>query len=451
MDDRRFDAFVRSLASGQSRRAVLKGLLGLGGLAAIGVSRPGPSADAARRPAPTPTPAHRCPGKQTWNGSACTCPSGSTNCGPDCCPDGQAECCDNACCYGDCYGEELCCPTGQSVCNGVCCDVGEQCFAGECQVCTPCGSQCCSPDGQCCQSDAGIGCAPAGGRCCTGERDCRGMGFCDGLTAHTFACVNAVCTESVANCQGSDPCYNYSCDQGICGATRDSGCCATGNQCDPVDACTPANCINGRCNTASSCGTGEHCCGGACVNAEDRCCATDGDCAGMDFCSDSSGDAYHYSCVNSVCTRSTEDCLGDDACISYGCANGACTTTPILGCCSIDEDCTQVDDCTPGVCFDQTATCNTVSNCTGDEHCCADGGCSEDGACNRGCTIEGVDFSPCKRGCPTCVAPDGGTLCGCGRDTGISCTSSADCLALYVEAICAGRPGTCVVPSTPVV
>jgi len=33
MDDRRFDALVKSLATGRSRRAVLKGLLGLGGAA----------------------------------------------------------------------------------------------------------------------------------------------------------------------------------------------------------------------------------------------------------------------------------------------------------------------------------------------------------------------------------------------------------------------------------
>lgn len=447
MDGSRFDQLTRSLGRNGNRRGFLKGLLGIGGAAALREA----DVEAARRPAPTPKPV-TCPGKQHWDGTKCACPDGSTNCGPDCCPNGRAECCDNACCYGDCYGEELCCPTGQSVCNGVCCDVGERCFAGVCQVCTPCGSQCCAPDGQCCQNDTGIGCAPAGGRCCTSESDCRGMGFCDGLNAHTFACVNAVCTESVTSCQGSDPCYTYGCDQGICGSTRDPGCCTSSGQCEPADTCTPANCVNGRCNTASSCGAGEHCCGGTCVNLEDQCCESDDDCAGLDFCSDSSGDAYHYSCVNSVCTRGTEDCLGDDPCISYGCANGFCTTTPIPGCCSVDEECMPVDDCTPGVCLDQTGTCNTVSACGAVEHCCADGGCSEGGACNRGCTIEGVTFPPCERGCPTCVAPDGGTLCGCGRDTGTRCESTSMCKDLLGAAICAGPPGssTCIVPSDPV-
>src|SRR6188472_2835873 len=125
MDDRRFDALVRSLASGHSRRTVLKGLLGLGGLAATGAAQH--TAEAARRPT-TPTPVPRCPGNQTWNGSACICPGTLSKCGPACCnesvPRGDAahsECCDNACCHGECYGEELCCPTGQVVCDGNCC------------------------------------------------------------------------------------------------------------------------------------------------------------------------------------------------------------------------------------------------------------------------------------------------------------------------------------------
>ncbi len=48
MDDRRFDALVRQLASGQSRRSVLKGLLGLTGVALAG-SAATESTDAARR------------------------------------------------------------------------------------------------------------------------------------------------------------------------------------------------------------------------------------------------------------------------------------------------------------------------------------------------------------------------------------------------------------------
>src|SRR5687768_9474074 len=125
MDDRRFDALTRALGKGGSRRTLLKGLLGLGGVTAAGaVLR---ETDAARRgysgpqtpgpqptlppqptappPLPTATTVPKCPGIQVPCGADCCCPAGNTKCGSDCCPDGQAECCDGACCYGTCYGE----------------------------------------------------------------------------------------------------------------------------------------------------------------------------------------------------------------------------------------------------------------------------------------------------------------------------------------------------------
>lgn len=48
MDDRQFDSLARSLAAGQSRRRVLKAMLGLIGAVSAGVALP-PHADAARR------------------------------------------------------------------------------------------------------------------------------------------------------------------------------------------------------------------------------------------------------------------------------------------------------------------------------------------------------------------------------------------------------------------
>jgi hypothetical protein len=62
MDDKRFDSIARQLGSGSSRRAVLKGLLGVGAVAAVGLTVHGQT-DAARRgftgpfgPTPVPTP-----------------------------------------------------------------------------------------------------------------------------------------------------------------------------------------------------------------------------------------------------------------------------------------------------------------------------------------------------------------------------------------------------------
>jgi hypothetical protein len=129
MDGRRFDALTRALSRAESRRSLMKGLLGLGGIVAVGGVALEDDVRAARRATPTPKPAS-CPGSQTWDGSACVCPSG-TACGPDCCT-GGSECCDNACCSGICYGEELCCPAGQLVCNGLCLPTGACCTDADC-------------------------------------------------------------------------------------------------------------------------------------------------------------------------------------------------------------------------------------------------------------------------------------------------------------------------------
>lgn len=144
MDDRRFDSLAKALAAGKSRRSVLKGLLGLGGAAAVGSLGMEHDAEAARRPAPTPKPVG-CPGSQVWNGSACACEAGIT-CGPECCPEGVATCCDGACCFGECIAEEVCCPSEQW-----CADTGECCPVGT--VC--CGTRgCVAPeDATCCCND----------------------------------------------------------------------------------------------------------------------------------------------------------------------------------------------------------------------------------------------------------------------------------------------------------
>jgi hypothetical protein len=215
MDDRRFDALTRSLASGGSRRQVLKGLCGLGGGALAGASLR--SADAARRSVPTPRPVH-CPGNQSWDGDACVCPDGTTPCGPACCSAG-ATCCDNACCDGTCYGEELCCPASRSFCEvtGECCPEGWMC-------CAEFG--CISPD-QCCTS---TDCAPETCRSvdCSGDHICASTFDCNRGEAETSCCGedevclrNGSCCTPNCNgviCGGSDGC------EGACGCPGDSHC-----------------------------------------------------------------------------------------------------------------------------------------------------------------------------------------------------------------------------------
>ncbi|HET9659156.1 MAG TPA: hypothetical protein VFP05_02425 [Thermomicrobiales bacterium] len=425
MDDRRFDALVRSLASGQSRRTVLKGLLGLGGLAAgAGVQ----VADAARRPAPNPT-VPKCPGRQTWNGVICGCPTGSDQCGAECCDTGVSVCCDNACCHGECYGEELCCPAGRVVCDGTCCASGEQC---------------------CERNGTGV-CVPANVTCCASDADCASHVYCDQLVAHHSTCVDWICADSIQNCQGSDVCTSYGCLDGVCSASPILNCCESDTECQAVDACTPADCLDTHtCNAVSTCAEGTFCSTeGECIRGAGYCTQI-ADCRQYDYCAFPNG--YPHDCVEGVCiVQFAKFCLGIDNCYTYGCSNEGsihCTSEFIPGCCNEWNGCAPVDDCTPGLCLANN-TCNTVSNCGTGEHCCDDGSCSQGGSCGpTGCTIEGVQFPPCVDGCNVCVGPVGGTICGCAVTTTQHCTSSDLCQEIFGDAICSGA-AICVQPSGP--
>ena len=283
MDGSRFDQLTRSLASGVSRRSVLKGLLGLGGASLAGGALLENDAAAARRPTPTPTPV-KCPGKQIASGGQCVCPTGLTKCGPDCCntavPRGDAghsECCDNACCFGECYGEELCCPTGNSVCNGrACCEPGQacctvdDCCTGACyanrQFCCPaetgeiCGDDCCdNATERCCERPGGPVCIPIDG-CCL-DRECPGdqsqclAGFCN---PQTNRCEQrSACTAGERCCPDQQPGSVASC-VGL------DDCCAALDCNDPPPdmVCPVASCVENECTYEELCDEGTFCCAG---------------------------------------------------------------------------------------------------------------------------------------------------------------------------------------------
>jgi hypothetical protein len=149
MDDRRFDSLVRQLASGATRRRMLKGLLGLGVTAAVG-NAVVEDADAARRgysgpqlPSPptgpcTPScPAHYCGDDGCGNQCPCeagwSCISSNGTCGRQCsskadCPAsscGPSTFCYQGICYdpghiaGSCVSSNEECPAG-FVCSVAC-------------------------------------------------------------------------------------------------------------------------------------------------------------------------------------------------------------------------------------------------------------------------------------------------------------------------------------------
>jgi hypothetical protein len=91
---------------------VLSGAVGVLGIAGLSTSvgEMG-TAQAARRPTPTPTPV-RCYGRKINVGGVCVCPPEyPATCGVTCC-ETPAQCCGNACCNPGtyCCGEEMCCP-----------------------------------------------------------------------------------------------------------------------------------------------------------------------------------------------------------------------------------------------------------------------------------------------------------------------------------------------------
>ncbi len=99
MDDRRFDALVRTMASGSSRRQMVKGLLGLG--AVVGAAALTQDAEAARRgfsgpKLPTPPPCvpvctEGICGGPDGCGGACGCGDGWYCSGGGCCQNIQLE------------------------------------------------------------------------------------------------------------------------------------------------------------------------------------------------------------------------------------------------------------------------------------------------------------------------------------------------------------------------
>ncbi len=333
MDERRFDAIARKLALASNRRRVLRGLLGIGGIAA---ATSFDRAEAARRPTPTPRPV-RCPGSQTWNGSVCACADGKESCGAECCTPGVSECCDNACCVGSCYGDGRCCPASSIVCNGQCRD-WDCCTDDDC----PTGSHChpeshvcqCEPDctGKTCGDD---GCGESCGSC--PEQQTCSDGACACITGHL--CADGVCHRCCADsdCTGNDVCNLEShicqctadCTGKVCG---DNGCGESCGTCPEGQACT----TGGTC----ACASGALCSDGVCHD----CCA-DADCAAS-----LGGVAECWKCVQDTCGYYSGFCSGGVCGISSQGVIGHCIACGTVGPLGGDSCSSSVPCCTGYTC-----------------------------------------------------------------------------------------------------
>lgn len=324
MDGRRFDALVRELGAGMSRRGVLRGLLGIGG--GVALANSSTNVEAARRPTPTPKPV-QCPGEQHWNGQECVCPDGTEACGPDCCTPGLSECCDNACCWGTCYAEERCCPSPRVYC--------------------PATDECC-PDGwRCCP---GRGCLPPDQCCDTADcpdQDCHSK-ICtvEGSCAYEFDCSTG------PDCCEAQACFRVACDPetGQCGepvfdCTQEApgACCGDGQVCLGNGSCCTPSCGANACSD-DGCGGVCHCESGAC-------------------CTDGQGNPYCASSPSETCCPSAAP---GDHCVPKDGSGGEGICQDDLRCCvpsggfaggSLGNWCAMANCCIPA-CDKNTGLCS---------------------------------------------------------------------------------------------
>jgi hypothetical protein len=477
MDDSRFDQLTRLVARGASRRAILKGLLGLG--AAVSSAEGVDARPVRTRPTippppppttspPTTTTAVPCPGQDQCPGSTLCCPTGTCAragnqaiccdgtdgngtvvCGFDCC-DTEDQCCDGECCpdetvclarvfgEGPFVEEEVCCPielTCRDIASGegLCCD-GE-CFDPEGGVvpaqvlnpdflCCPAGGTVCEGGFEtlCCQGDTPQCCLRGGVAFCIAADACCGDADCDDLD-DPAGCLEGTCTEEFV-CEA----------QTVCGVLQT--CCIGGD-----DVCCPEE---RECCGPVCCDFGETCCertlGGVlvqvCIDPQTQCC-TNPDCDALDD---------PANCIRGVCRRQDQTCVQRSECGADEVCCAGDAQSP--GVCITDDQCCSTEECT-GCEFCDLGTHLCVSDCGTAPCCeegpdpaswfCADGECCPDGSgCTAGlrcCTPE-VDESFCIDSTQCC---DDGDCEACevcvDNSCEFDCNSDEECCG---DSCCAG-------------
>ncbi len=297
--------------------------------------------------------------------------------------------------------QQLACVDGQcttaAAADGTACDDGDLCTSGsQCQdgVCGQGDALPCD-DGNECTNDA---CDPASGCVHTyHQKPCD-----DGSVCTTGDhCFKGVCQGTAVDCDDQNACTDDKCDKVAgCQWTQRTGACTDGNACTQGDQCVDGLCVpgaevdcddaspcttdvcepavgcqytilDGACDDADACTTGDLCKDGACVGTLVKC--DDGNPCTSDYCDPAVG------CVFTPHTGACSDgdpCTLDDKCSAGACVPGA----PDPLCCDADEGCDDGDACTLDACVDgycafTAMDCDDGSPCTLDA--CVDGLCQQ--------------------------------------------------------------------------
>lgn len=318
MDDRRFDAITKRLASTGSRRAALR-LTGGGALAAL-------------------------LGRLGLEGAAAACVAAGKNC------DKGEKCCAGAACKGG----KCKCKEGLKDCGKTCrqCCGPADCPSG---VCTEgrCGDASCSDNvknGTETDTDCGGSCAKcADGKGCAGNGDC-GTGFCSGGT-----CRTPTCTDNARNGNETD----VDCGGG-CPKCANGGLCRVDSDC-ASNICRTATPFAFRTCRAADCGDGvkngnetDVDCGGACARCRNGQTCTGGN-----------------DCVSGACGRNRDGGFGSSSfCRPAHCFNGRLDGDESdgdcggsCGVCPSTLRCRSNADCGSGGCNPDTGTCRGGAGC----------------------------------------------------------------------------------------
>ncbi len=203
-----------------------------------------------------------CSGGQTCQGGACSCPSGTSQCGNSCVNESNdpnnCGACGNACSNGNtCQGGKCACPAGQTSCGGTCVDT-----KSDPKNCKSCGNVCSAPS-----HGTSTGCSngTCTWSCNSGSMDCNG--------------------SSCSQCPTPPASAHVACTNGYCGWL-----CNNGYKNCPGNSCTPEG------QTCGGCSSSETDCNGVCKDLK-----TDpNNCGGCGvYC------GAGFTCTNGICTSTS--------------------------------------------------------------------------------------------------------------------------------------------------